>query len=257
MFNNLSKVEAMDVANAAVKLEKLDIGWTQLKSDQITTLFERLTWKDVVLTELKLSGLNLKDLDCGFFRAVPKLRVVDLNYTKLNQHQLRALFCAMEDKGRRRSRRGSRSRHRSRSMKTSRSRDRSRSRKTSTSRDRNRSRKTSTSRDRCRGRKTSRSRDRSRSRKTSSSRSQLTDLTLSSNDISQISPETLVAALRKLERINLSETELTEKQAQAIFTHSTKFKKLRHLNIKKNNLDHLAPYKQYMKQYMKRVDLLL
>ena len=63
MFNNLSHLEPDQLATAATKLVRLNLGWTKLNKRQVEWLFERLDENKNNLIELKLSGIDLSALD--------------------------------------------------------------------------------------------------------------------------------------------------------------------------------------------------
>ena len=70
MFNNLSHLEPDQLATAATKLVRLNLGWTKLNKRQVEWLFERLDERKNNLTELKLSGIDLSALDSRLLACV-------------------------------------------------------------------------------------------------------------------------------------------------------------------------------------------
>ena len=70
MFNNLSHLEPDQLATAATKLVRLNLGWTKLDKRQVRCIFERLDERKNNLTELKLSGIDLSALDSRLLTSV-------------------------------------------------------------------------------------------------------------------------------------------------------------------------------------------
>ena len=70
MFNNLSHLEPDQLATAATKLVRLNLGWTKLNKRQVEWLFERLDENKNNLIELKLSGIDLSALDSRLLTSV-------------------------------------------------------------------------------------------------------------------------------------------------------------------------------------------
>ena len=70
MFNNLSHHDPDQLAIAATKLVRLNLGWTELDKRQVRCLFERLDETNNDLRELKMSGVDLSALDSRFLTSV-------------------------------------------------------------------------------------------------------------------------------------------------------------------------------------------
>ena len=70
MFNNLSHLDPDQLAKAATKLVRLNLGWTKLDKRQVRCLFERLDERKNNLRELKMSGVDLSALDSRLLTSV-------------------------------------------------------------------------------------------------------------------------------------------------------------------------------------------
>jgi len=71
---------------------------------------------------------------------------------------------------------------------------------------------------------------------------QLKDLTLSSNDLSQVNPDLLASIVcSRLERANLCEAKLTSTQVESITNRLLSPTKLKFLDLRKNNCDEEIP----------------
>ena len=70
MFNNLSHLDPDQLAKAATKLVRLNLGWTKLDKRQVRCIFERLDERKNNLRELKMSGVDLSALDSRLLTSV-------------------------------------------------------------------------------------------------------------------------------------------------------------------------------------------
>ena len=89
MFNNLSHLEPDQLATAATKLVRLNLGWTKLNKRQVEWLFERLDENKNNLIELKLSGVDLSALDSRLLTSVAIIFIIINMSNHYQQHHHR------------------------------------------------------------------------------------------------------------------------------------------------------------------------
>ena len=89
MFNNLSHLEPDQLATAATKLVRLNLGWTKLNKRQVEWLFERLDENKNHLIELKLSGIDLSALDSRLLTSVAIIFIIINMSNHYQQHHHR------------------------------------------------------------------------------------------------------------------------------------------------------------------------
>ena len=87
--NNLSSIDLGLLANAACRLEEVDLCYTQLTGQQVeevmTAIYERQSW----LKDMNVSGIDLSALDhCLLARAVTWLLEVKMVDTQLTRQQV-------------------------------------------------------------------------------------------------------------------------------------------------------------------------
>jgi len=90
---DLSHVEPETIARAAVKLEEVNLCYTQLRTEQITSFLTTIAQEDTKLKKLNLWGNNLSDVEPELLtRAAVKLEEVHLGSTQLRTDQITSIL---------------------------------------------------------------------------------------------------------------------------------------------------------------------
>jgi len=98
--NDLSHVEPEVLARAAVKLEELDLSYTELRPEQITSIFTTIPQEDTKLKKLNLEGNDLSHVEPEVLATgAVKLEQLGLQDTKLRPDQITSIIItiAQED----------------------------------------------------------------------------------------------------------------------------------------------------------------
>lgn len=93
---NLSSVEPETLANVVAKLEEVWMVNTTITNDQVLAIFSAMSLNCHLRTRLQLSGNNLSSVDPELFaRVLEKLELVWISNTSITNDQAQAIFTAM------------------------------------------------------------------------------------------------------------------------------------------------------------------